>query len=278
MMEGEQMSRFQWKLNVDGSSNTHGSGVGIVITTPEGDAVECAMRFDFKATNNQAEYEALLAGLRVCTALGADELEIFSDSQVVVNQLLDEYQARDEHMIVYLDIIKKLLRRFKRYRISQIPREENDKVDALSKLASATTCIRSKNIPVAHLTKPSTVDSAEVMVAEIRQKPNDWTIQLRRYLEENILPEDAVETRRIKYRSTRYTVLRGELYRRGFSKVLQRCVAGEETNKILKDVHSGVCGNHTGGKSLAHKVLRQGFYWRTLFAEAQRFAKSCESC
>ncbi|KAK0583129.1 hypothetical protein LWI29_033613 [Acer saccharum] len=106
MMEGEQMSRFQWKLHVDGSSNTHGSGAGIVITTPEGDAVECAMRFDFKATNNQAKYEALLAGLRVCTALGADELEIFSDSQVVVNQVLDEYQARDEHIIVYLDIAK----------------------------------------------------------------------------------------------------------------------------------------------------------------------------
>ena len=75
--------------------------------------MECAMRFDFKATNNQAEYEALLAGLRVCIALGADELEIFNDSQVVVNQVLDEYQARNEHMITYLDIAKRLLRRFK---------------------------------------------------------------------------------------------------------------------------------------------------------------------
>ena len=97
-------------------------------------------------------------------------------------------------------------------------------------------------------------------------------------MEENILPEDAVEARRIKYRSTRYTILRGELYRKGFSKVLQRCVTGEETRKILKDVHSGVCGNHTEGKSLAHKILRQVFYWPTLFAEAQRFAESYETC
>ncbi|KAK0574862.1 hypothetical protein LWI29_030229 [Acer saccharum] len=84
-MEDEQTTKFQWKLHVDGSSNTHGSGAGIVITTPEGDTVECAMRFDFKATNNQAEYEALLAGLRVCIALGADELEVYRDSQVVVH-------------------------------------------------------------------------------------------------------------------------------------------------------------------------------------------------
>ncbi|KAK1563327.1 hypothetical protein Q3G72_026076 [Acer saccharum] len=245
MMEGEQVSKLQWKLHVDGSSNTHGSGVGIVVTTSEGDAVECAMRFDFKATNNQAEYKALLAGLRVCIALGADELEIYNDSQVVVNQVLDEYQARDEHMITYLDIAKRLLRRFKMYKISQIPLEENKKADALSKLASATTCIRSKAIPVAHLTKPSTAESTEVIVAEIRPNPDDWRTQLRK---------------------------------RGFSKVLQRCVTGEETKKILKDVHSGVCENHTGGKSLAHKVLRQGFYWPTLFAEAQRFAESCETC
>ncbi|KAK0576232.1 hypothetical protein LWI29_013980 [Acer saccharum] len=239
-MEDEQTTKFQWKLHVDGSSNTHGSGAGIVITTPEGDTVECAMRFDFKATNNQAEYEALLAGLRVCIALGADELEVYSDSQVVVHQVLNEYQAREEHMIAYLDIAKRLLKKFKAYRISQIPREENEKADALSKLASATTSIRSKAIPVAHLTKPSIAEPEEIIIAEIRPSPGDWTYQLRKYLEENILPEDAVEAKRIRY--------------------------------------SGVCGNHTGGKSLAHKILRQGFYWPTLFAEAQQFAESCETC
>ncbi|KAK0586754.1 hypothetical protein LWI29_011713 [Acer saccharum] len=236
------------------------------------------MRFDFKATNNQAEYEALLAGLKVCIALGADKLEIYGDSQVVVNQILNEYQAREEHMIAYLDIAKRLLRKFIVYRISQIPREENEQADALSKLASATTSIRSKTIPVAHLIKPSTAESEEIIIAEIRLSPGNWTYQLRKYLEENILPKDVVEAKRIKYRSTRYTILRGELYRRGFLKVLQRCVADEETGKILKNVHSGVCGNHTGGKSLAHKILRQGFYWPTLFAEAQRFAESCETC
>ncbi|KAK1555694.1 hypothetical protein Q3G72_030089 [Acer saccharum] len=80
MMEGEQISNFQWKLHMDGSSNTHGSGARIVISTPEGDAVECAIRFDFKATNNQAEYEALLAGIKVCITLGENEIEIFNDS------------------------------------------------------------------------------------------------------------------------------------------------------------------------------------------------------
>ncbi|KAK0571482.1 hypothetical protein LWI29_016865 [Acer saccharum] len=99
MMVEQTKKTFNWQLRVDGSSNTHGNGAGVVVSTPEGDSVECALHFDFKATNNQAKYEALIAGLRVCTVLGADEVEIFSDSQVIVNQVLDEYQARDENMI-----------------------------------------------------------------------------------------------------------------------------------------------------------------------------------
>ena len=91
---------------MDGSSNTHGSGAGIVVTTPENDQIECALRFSFKETNNQAEYEALLAGMRVATALEADQIDVFSDSQLVVNQKHDEYEAKEEGMAVYLVIVK----------------------------------------------------------------------------------------------------------------------------------------------------------------------------
>ncbi|KAK0607913.1 hypothetical protein LWI29_022541 [Acer saccharum] len=138
MMVEQTKKTFRWQLRIDGSLNMHGSRAGVVVSTPEGDSVECALRFDFKATNNQAEYEALIAGLRVCMVLGADEVEIFSNSQVIVNQVLDEYQARDENIIAYLKLAKKLLGRFKEYRNIQIPREENEQADVLAKLASAT--------------------------------------------------------------------------------------------------------------------------------------------
>ncbi|KAK0580936.1 hypothetical protein LWI29_007867 [Acer saccharum] len=162
MMVEQNKKVFKWQLYVDGSSNTHGSGARVVVSTPEGDSVECALRFDFKATNNQAEYEALIAGLKVCTVLGADEVEIFSDSQVVVNQVLDEYQARDESMITYLELAKELLGRFKEYRIVHVPREENEQADALAKLASATINIWPKSISMIRLLQPSIVKSKEV--------------------------------------------------------------------------------------------------------------------
>ncbi|KAK0596160.1 hypothetical protein LWI29_013303 [Acer saccharum] len=64
----------------------------------------------------------------------------------------------------------------------------------------------------------------------------------------------------------------------GYLRVLQRCVGPEEAEGILKSIHSGNCGNHAGGISLAHKTLRQGFYWPTLFVDAKRIAARCEAC
>ncbi|KAK0596914.1 hypothetical protein LWI29_020073 [Acer saccharum] len=210
MMEEQGKKIFKWQLRVDGSSNTHGNGAGVVVSTPEGDLVECALRFDFKATNNQAEYEALIAGLKISTVLGADEVEIFSDSQVVVNQVLDEYQARDESMITYLELAKELLERFKEYRIVHVPREENEKADALAKLASATINIWPNNISMIRLLQPSIVKTKEV--GAVFGERNSWITPIKEYLINDVLPSDPLEAKRLKYRATRYSVLNGELF------------------------------------------------------------------
>ena len=77
---------------MDGASNTHGSGVGLILITPHTSSpdtsrLESALRFNFKASNNEAEYEALLAGLRLARHMGAHQLQVFSDSQLIVNQV-----------------------------------------------------------------------------------------------------------------------------------------------------------------------------------------------
>ncbi|KAK0585667.1 hypothetical protein LWI29_032085 [Acer saccharum] len=276
MMVEQTKKTFRWQLRVDGSSNTHGSGAGVVVSTSEGDSVECALRFEFKATNNQAEYEALIAGLRVCTVLGADEVEILSDSQVIVNQVFDEYHVRDENMIAYLKLAKELLGRFKEYRIIQIPSEENEQADTLAKLASATINIWPRTIPMIHLLQQSIVKQMEV--GAIFDETDSWITPIQEYLVNDVLPSDPLEAKRLKYRATKYSVLNGELYKRGYSRALQRCVGPEEAEGILRSIHGGNCGNHAGGVSLAQKTLRQGFYWPTLFADAKRVAARCEAC
>ena len=87
MEDSPQVTSAQvlWKIFVDGSSNENGSGAGIILISPEGHRFHSALRFGFKASNNEAEYEALLAGLRIAQELKANSVQCFNDSQLVVN-------------------------------------------------------------------------------------------------------------------------------------------------------------------------------------------------
>ena len=91
-----------WKLFVDGASNAQGSGAGLILTSPEGIDIEYALRFGFRTSNNEAEYEAVIAGLNLAHLLEVDQLEVYSDSQLVVRQIEDTYEAKSGRMILYL--------------------------------------------------------------------------------------------------------------------------------------------------------------------------------
>lgn len=83
-----------WVLHVDGSSNVRGAGVGIVLTSPTGNTASRAVRCNIKATNNESEYEALIAGLTLAHQMGAENIQVYRDSQLIVNKIQGEYQAR----------------------------------------------------------------------------------------------------------------------------------------------------------------------------------------
>ena len=87
-----ECSNSQWTLSVDGSSNVNGSSIHLVLTLPKGNLIQQAIRCGFKATNKEAEYEALIAELILAKDMGIKKLDISSDSQLVVNQLLGTYQ------------------------------------------------------------------------------------------------------------------------------------------------------------------------------------------
>ena len=91
-----------WQLLTDGSSRLVGAGAGLVLITPEGKVIEYALKFQFKATNNEVEYKAVIARLQLCKALEARRVSLKTDSQLVLNQILGEYEVRDANMQKYL--------------------------------------------------------------------------------------------------------------------------------------------------------------------------------
>ena len=97
----------------------------MIIESNQGTQLELSLKFGFPASNNQAEYEALLAGLKLAREVGARKLNIYSDSQVVTSQITGSYQAKDPTMKKYLDRTKEQLGQLGEYRIYHIPREQN---------------------------------------------------------------------------------------------------------------------------------------------------------
>jgi len=89
----EEEASFKWVLSVDGSSNQQGSGASVILEGPNGLLIKQALRFAFKASNNQAEYEALIAGMLFAKEMGARSLLAKSDSQLVTGQVTREYQV-----------------------------------------------------------------------------------------------------------------------------------------------------------------------------------------
>ena len=100
-----------WKVFVDGASSAMGAG-GIVIITPKGIWLEHSFRLGFRASNNEAKYEALLARLRTVLGMGAQDMEIYSDSRLVVYQILGSFEAQDSWMKAYLSTVKQIISKF----------------------------------------------------------------------------------------------------------------------------------------------------------------------
>ena len=107
-----------------------------MIQTSEGDEIRCMIRLDFPTTNNEAKYKALVAGLDLVKAAGAENVVVHCDSQVVTSQINGGYECKIERMKRYLEEVNFRIRNLE-VKIVQIPREENECADRLAKAASA---------------------------------------------------------------------------------------------------------------------------------------------
>ncbi|XP_027174210.1 uncharacterized protein LOC113773797 [Coffea eugenioides] len=263
-----------WTLHVDGSSNSEGSGAGLLLEDPQGEVCSYALRFDFAASNNEAEYEAVIAGLQLARRMGAAHILIYSDSQLVVCQILGEYEARDEVMHRYLSKVLQLAAHFESFAIQRIPRSQNRRADALSRLASTSFSDLNKTVLVEVLAEPGYL--AEVVYPVY--SGDTWMGPLTRYLSQGELPEDQAESRKIQRKAARYTLWQGLLYKKSYFDPWLRCITPEEAERILEDIHEGLCGAHVGFRMLVKKALLLGYFWPTMRVDAQVKVLCCPSC
>ncbi|GJU28982.1 reverse transcriptase domain-containing protein [Tanacetum coccineum] len=231
-----------WILFTDGSSCVDGSGAGLILTNPEGMEFTYALRFEFTATNNEAEYEALIAGLRIAARMGVRNLEANVDSRLVANHVLGEYVAKEDNMIQYLDKTKSLIQGFDRFTIRQVPRGDNKKADALSKIASTSFAHLSKQVLV-EILKNKSISEMEISTVIEEQDPT-WMTPIIEFISKGTLPHDQKDARRIRRTAQRFELRNGVLYRRSFLQPWLRCVGPIQADYVLREIHAVCTQDH----------------------------------
>ncbi|XP_020236671.1 uncharacterized protein LOC109816185 [Cajanus cajan] len=208
------------------------------------------------AEEPQAEYEALLVGLRLARRVSCN-----SDSKLMVEQLNGTYQAKDTFLQRYFHIASQQISSFDEFAIQHVPREQNAQVDLLSKLASTKKLGQHRTIIQETLHSPS-FDDKVVNVSDSGDL--GWMTGIWNYLKEGTLPKDKDEARKMRMRSAKFVVVGDELFKRGISTPLLKCLTAPQAANVIDEIHRGICGLHSGACSMATRVLRAGYYWPTL--------------
>ncbi|KAL5559669.1 hypothetical protein UlMin_035880 [Ulmus minor] len=180
--------------------------------------------------------------------LGVKAIHVFCDSKLVSAQVNAEFQAREPRMAAYLQLAQSVISCFDSFEITHIPRAENSEADQLARIGSGID--KNSELPVDILCSPSTDGTS---INQVDEEPT-WMTPIVGFLLRGELPQDRTEARTLRMRAARYTYLAGQLYKRGFSNPLLKCVTPDQGLYIMREIHEGVCGNHAGKRSLLHKI------------------------
>jgi ribonuclease HI len=246
-----------WTMYFDGSLMKTGAGAGLLFISPLGTHVRYVLRLHFLASNNVAEYEALVNGLRIAVELGVRRLDARGNSQLVIDQVMKNSHCRDRKMEVYCDEVWCLEDKFYGLELNHVARRYNETADELSKIASGRTTVPpdvfSRDIyqpsvkiddapePEEASAQPEVPSAAEGEALRVEGEQNgvtpnlNWQTSYLEYLLRGELPLDKAEARRLARRAKSFILLgdEKELYHRSPSGILQRCISVAQGQELL---------------------------------------------
>ncbi|XP_073309970.1 uncharacterized protein [Primulina huaijiensis] len=209
-----------WRVFVDEASSLAGCGVGVVIVSPTGESIKLAVKID-----------SWIKGV---------------------------YEAKDDRMLKYLQLIKTQAKTFVDWGIEQIPLEENGEADALAKMAAFLSEVSTRE--VLHVSRLIlSIDEKALPALE-----DSWMTSLIKFITAGELPEDKIQAQKIKRQTLRFVLLNNGLYRRSFQGPLLKCLSEGEVDYVFREIHEGCCAEHLGGTTLTRKMMLAGFWWPTL--------------
>jgi ribonuclease HI len=280
-----------WTMYFDESLMKTGAGAGLLFVSPLGKYLRYVIHLHFPASNNVAEYEALVNGLRIAIELAVRRLDARGDSQLVIDQVMKNSHCHDRRMEAYCDEVRRLEDKFYELELNHIARRYNETTDELAKIASGRTTVppdvfsrdlhqpsvkiddapeseeasAQPEVPSAEPEAPSAIEEEALPIEEeqngVTPDPN-WQTPYLEYLLRGELPLNKTKAQRLARRAKSFVLLgdEKELYHRSPSGILQRCISIAQGQELLQEIHSGACGHHAAPRALVGNAFRQGFY------------------
>jgi ribonuclease HI len=262
----------------------------VIITSPADVKYRNAARLSFalesdRCTNNIAEYDAVILGLHKLWALGVTTCIIRTDSKVIAGQIEKDYSAKEPVLMQYLTAVRGLEKQFKGFTLQHVDHNKNEEADALAKAAAKGKALPS-DVFYHVIGTPAVRNPEGLQITQDTEghrivnliMAEDWRAPIALFLQGHYHPTDRNEAKRLKHRSINFAIVRGQLYKKGISQPMLKCITKTEGLVILRKVHGGTCGSHSGPRALATKAIRQGFYWHAIVCTANRVTRSCEAC
>ncbi|WJZ83124.1 hypothetical protein VitviT2T_002831 [Vitis vinifera] len=233
-----------WRMYFDGAANHPGYGIGVLLVSPQGDHIPRSVRLTFPdyhpTTNNIVEYEACILGLETALELGIKQMDVLGDSNLVLRQFADALAT-----------------------LASI-------VDIPTNVVVRPLLIETRSAPAyCHL-----IDETEV------QDDLPWFHDIRQFLRYGTYPKAATvkDRRALRQLATRFVICEETLYRRSVDGILLLCLDRASADRVMREVHAGVCGPHMGGHMLTRKIMRAGYFWLTMETDCCQFVRRCPEC
>ncbi|XP_073132802.1 uncharacterized protein [Henckelia pumila] len=227
-----------------------------------GEETNISIRLDFQASNNEAEYEALLLGLKAARNLGISQATLYFDSQLAIQQSNGNFEIKNEKMMKYSKALYKAKEGFTELNLELIPRAENIKADHLARLASALN-----NRPDPIISDRELVSQLETLDDIIAQIPEgDCRYDIHKYLTTKELPSDNKKAKEIKRRALRFVMIDQILFKRSFSQPLLKCLDPDEANYVLREIHEDLVNSCYNFQRHANLQWRPADYMKEVVA------------
>ena len=178
--------------------------------------------------------------------MSTDKLLIRSDSQLVVGQVNEEYELRDLRMAKYVSLVKQRLGRFSSWKLEHIPRDCNEKADALAVVAAPLPITETVFLPIYYQLDSSIITTR---VSQVDEVSPSWMDPIVQYINTGELLNERNKAHKIQIQSTRFSLVNGQLFKRSLDGLYLKYLTTEQGQYVLAELHEGICGNH------------QGYYW-----------------